>query len=67
MIWGRMFGRIGKRSGWVSAKEDFLRRFEIPAGVTHSAETDSFTVFLNVETWKEGSSVTSAATDFSHA
>lgn len=62
-----MFGTIGTRKGWVSAKEDFLRRFHIPAGVTHSAEVDSFTVFLNIETWREGTSVTSAATDFSHA
>ena len=62
-LFGRMFGRIGERQGWVS-NADCLRRFAIPAGIEHSATTAKFTAFLNIERWRAGSNVTSASVDF---
>lgn len=62
-LWGHILGTIGDKTGTVSYR-DALRRFAIPAGVTHSATVYSpFCLFLNWEKWKT-SNITSAAIDF---
>lgn len=63
-LYGRMLGDIGGKVGWVTGK-DFLRCFNISAGVTHSAATSTFTMFLNIENWITRPS--SAAIDFRRA
>lgn len=62
ILGGEMEGTIADRkgkTGWY----DFLRRFKIPAGVTHSATvTGRFVLFANFERWL--TDPTSAAIDF---
>lgn len=63
ILGGRMFGKIGSRSGPVGW-DDLFRVFRIPAGVEHDAViTGKFCLFLSFETW-EVDEVTSAAIDF---
>lgn len=47
LLLGRMVGNIDEVRGIVKR----WRFYEVPAGVTHSATTDSFCVFINVERW----------------
>jgi hypothetical protein len=61
VLFGRMLGTIGKKSGLVDWRKWF-RVFNVAPGVSHSAHILSFTAFLNIETWTVNP--TSAAIDF---
>lgn len=59
---GSMVGTIGGKTGLLEWPADCFRRFNVPAGVKHSATITAFCMFANVERWK--GDVTSAADDF---
>lgn len=62
VLYGGMWGSIGNRVG--SPRR--FKAFEVPAGVRHGAAISDYQccIFANVERWKNGVDVTSAAEDF---